>query len=306
MTQDNREADLRLAVSQRPDAVEARFGLATLLSEEGRRAEALSILRDGVMFASLREDRLELLANAMLAMDAFPEALEALQSASRLVPSDDRLRGRVGQLALQLQDGATATRQLFNQYAGRFDRHLAGLGYADPQNIERILLPYVERFDDSAIIDLGCGTGLMGGLLRRWASHLAGVDLSPAMLEQARSKHIYDTLIQGDVVDYLAGLAGTVSLIVAADVLVYMGDLNSLFAQVARTLATGGLFAFTVEKGEGAAFAVNPSKRYSHSETYVRQTAAAAGLAILVCEAASPRLDRGVPVEGLLLLTERL
>jgi predicted TPR repeat methyltransferase len=41
-------------------------------------------------------------------------------------------------------------------------------------------------------VDLGCGTGLMGPLLRSHVSVLEGVDLSTAMVEKARERGCYD------------------------------------------------------------------------------------------------------------------
>ena len=133
MMDDNKEDSLRLAVSKRPDCMELRAQLASLLAGSGRRAAALEILREGTVFALGREDRLEQLADALLEIDALPEALESLQAASRLCSGDERLRARLEDLSARLKDGATATRQLFNQYAPKFEKELKSLHYTVPQ-----------------------------------------------------------------------------------------------------------------------------------------------------------------------------
>src|SRR5207248_233908 len=75
------------------------------------------------------------------------------------------------------------------------------------------------------VLDLGCGTGLCGALLRRWARTLVGVDLSPGMLEKARERGCYDRLEQGDLVAVMRTMpARSFDLIVATDVLIYIGD----------------------------------------------------------------------------------
>ena len=328
------QARLRLAVSERPDTIRLRAELAAVLHADGQRAEALQVLRDGLLFAADREDRLEALADAFLALDEWPDAIAVLQAAMRIRPEAGHLPARLAYLWAELgeADHATAmaeraralgeeveidtpaeltqtlTRQLFNQYAAGFDRHLLDtLRYTAPAELERVLRPYAGRYRDRAIIDLGCGTGLMGERLRGDAGHLTGVDLSPRMLEQAAGKRVYDDLAEADVVTWLATRGSAiVSLITAADVLVYMGNLEPLFTQAARVLVPGGLFAFTVERllvGTGN-YALRDSRRYAHGEAYLRRLAEESDFRILTAESIVPRLDAGQPVDGLVLVLE--
>ena len=68
----------------------------------------------------------------------------------------------------------------------------------------------------------------------------------------------------------------------------------------------GGLFAFSVERYAGSEdFVLRPSRRYAHSDAYVRRLLDAAGLAVATIEAATIRMDRGEPVEGLIVVAER-
>ena len=61
--------------------------------------------------------------------------------------------------------------------------------------------------DKLAILDLGCGTGLAGLAFQPLAARLDGVDLSPAMIEKARARGIYDHLDVADL-ETRAGGAG--------------------------------------------------------------------------------------------------
>ena len=54
-------------------------------------------------------------------------------------------------------------------------------------------------------LDLGCGTGLSGAAFKDRAGHLTGIDLSPAMIEKARSRGIYDSLAVADIERAMAG-----------------------------------------------------------------------------------------------------
>ena len=118
-----------------------------------------------------------------------------------------------------------------------------------------------------SMLDLGCGTGLGGAAFRPIVDWLVGVDLSPAMIEQARAKGLYDRLVTADLAAFLAAEAATAAkyhLVLAADVFVYVSDLAPIVAAMARVLAPDGLFAFTVETHSGDGVKLQPTLRYAH------------------------------------------
>jgi predicted TPR repeat methyltransferase len=87
-------------------------------------------------------------------------------------------------------------------------------------------------------------------------------------------------------------------LIVAADTLVYLGDLAPLLRAAADHLSPGGFFLFTTEAKEGEGFALGAKRRWRHSEAYLRDCAQSAGLAVAGLMAASPRTESHQPVAG--------
>ncbi len=191
--------------------------------------------------------------------------------------------------------------RLFDDYAPRFEEHLTGeLAYRGPalviESLDRVA--GARRFP--RCLDLGCGTGLMGAALRPRVDELVGVDLSPAMIAKARKTGGYDALEVGDVVDRLARRdRGEFDLVVAADVLAYIGDLADVVSSAARALAPGGLVAFTVETDAGEGFRLGATLRFAHSRDYVLATAAAAGLQPLLLVDAWARREAGCEVPGL-------
>ncbi|MER2535664.1 MAG: methyltransferase domain-containing protein [Rhizobiaceae bacterium] len=191
---------------------------------------------------------------------------------------------------------------LFDQYAPTFDEALVNaLGYRAPVLLEAaIRASGRERFP--LALDLGCGTGLMGERLRRMCDRLEGFDISAAMLRKARAKGLYDRLEKADLQAF-AYDGPQAGLVTAADVFMYVGALDGIFAAIAGLLAPGGLFAFTVERLEtDGPFALGQSRRFAHSEAYVRRLLAVSGLALVSLREERIRDDRREPVIGLIVV----
>jgi len=212
---------------------------------------------------------------------------------------------RLGADAAPAKAPESFVRTLFDQYAEGFDAALVGkLNYRAPE----LLIDSIRRtlgagpFD---IYDAGSGTGLMGVALKPLARRLAGSDLSPKMIEQARARGIYDELATGDFVAALAASPAAYDLFTAADVLVYIGDLAPSFAAVAVALRPGGGFAFTVERGGGEDWRLGESGRYTHGAGYLRRLAQANGFEVAAIDEASTREDRGAPVPGLVCVLRK-
>jgi predicted TPR repeat methyltransferase len=188
-------------------------------------------------------------------------------------------------------------RQLFDGYAGEFDQHLVqALGYRAPQ----VLVDGLQGRRFQAALDLGCGTGLCAPLLRPIAARLDGVDLSPNMVRQAQARGLYDEVVEADLVQHLAGTARGYDLLVAADVFIYVGDLDGAFAGAARVLQAGGSFCFSVEAAdEQQPLVLRPSLRYAHSEGYIRSLAERHGFDLRATARHPLRIDQGQPLAGL-------
>jgi predicted TPR repeat methyltransferase len=205
---------------------------------------------------------------------------------------------------------AVYVRRLFDQHAPDFDTAMREhLAYRGPE----LLLDAVRRVAAApmrfvSMLDLGCGSGLAGAAFRPHVDWLVGIDLSPAMIAVARSKGLYDRLIVGEVGAFLreeGASPATHHLVVAADVFVYCSDLAPIVVGTAQVLAPDGLFAFTVETHDGAGVRLAETLRYAHSAEHVRTALEQAGLTVLTLEPAATRMEKGVPVAGLLTVARR-
>jgi predicted TPR repeat methyltransferase len=165
------------------------------------------------------------------------------------------------------------------------------------------------------ILDAGCGTGLVGPLVRDLAARLDGVDFSAAMLERAREKRAYDNLYQNEIVSFMAAGANGYDAITSAATLIHFGDLAPVFEAAAGALKDDGLFVFTLFPNDGetaADFAPAPDPElarggcYAHAPHYVARLAEAGRFAVEMLARETHEHDpTGAPVEGLVVALRR-
>lgn len=237
--------------------------------------------------------------NALRALDRPQQAIGAYQQA--LAHGADASQLNYLLAALGVGDTpavapASYIKELFDQYAGHFDQHLQGvLQYQVP----RLLAEAIDRHrakGELDTLDAGCGTGLCAPFLRPYSHRLTGVDLSEKMLDKAAQTALYDELICAELSQFLALKPDCFDLIAAADVLVYIGDLQAVFEGARLALRRGGLLAFSVEQGaahESAEFSLQASHRYAHSARYIKRLASRNGFAVAGMQAAIARQDKG-------------
>jgi predicted TPR repeat methyltransferase len=128
------------------------------------------------------------------------------------------------------------------------------------------------------------------------------VDLSPQMLDQARQKGLYDDLACEDLVAYLQARPARYDLIAASGVLILFGDLGPVFVAAAGSLKPGGLFLFTLYRGEGDRISVRDNLHFAHGRGHVEQRAREAGLAPRLIEDAIHEYHDGLSQPGFVVL----
>jgi predicted TPR repeat methyltransferase len=159
----------------------------------------------------------------------------------------------------------------FDALAANFDRHLVGtLGYDVPEKIGRSLRERVPAGSRLDVLDAGCGTGLCGPEVRGIAATLTGVDVSGEMVARARERGTYDRLVCGELTSFLMGEPGAFDVVVAADVIIYFGDLAPLAGALAGAIRPGGLLVFSTERAASGGHVLLSSGRFAHDPAYVR------------------------------------
>jgi predicted TPR repeat methyltransferase len=305
------ERVLRAAVAARPEDVVSQRNLGQVLSAQGRPGEALAPLRQAVALAPADAAARLALAHACREAGHPEEAVAEAQLAAAdpaLAPQARFLLAGLGAAEAPGRAPAGYVRDLFDQYAPRFEASLESLGYRTPSLLAE-MLEEAGAPRGQAVLDLGCGTGLSGVALAPFAKRLVGVDLSPRMLDAARARGIYHALHEADLLDILPRHPGAFGIVAAADVLNYLGDLSAVLPAMAAALAPHGMLAFSLERGEDAPGApsatLGPGLRYRHNPAALRDMATAAGLGVLAERAVVLRQEHGEAVEGLLWLLRR-
>jgi len=286
-------------------AADRRYDYARGAAAEGDHAAASDLLQQTLEIAptwapawfALGEAR-EILGETAGAADAFAQALAHDPADSQ----GARLRlARLGAADQPAQPPQAYVRDLFDQYAARFDTHLVkDLAYRAPAVLREAVLRAAPARRFAHVLDLGCGTGLMAKEIADLCDEIAGVDLAPAMAVKARASGCYADVEAGDLLDFLNARApASADLVMAADVFVYCGDLDAIFAAVRRVAKKQAVFAFTLQRGQEGEYRLGDDLRYAHSPAYVARLSAAHGFALVSCDEVSVRQDRGQPVPGL-------
>ena len=275
---------LKIALTFEPDNFSARHWLGLLSAEMGEFDQAAEI------FISTVKDDVFNAGNIITYADilnhhGMPEkALELVLEWQKKEPSNPLATHHVAAHSGANSAGASDAyvREIFDGFADTFENTLEGLDYDAPAIIEKTVAALYSGARIGRMVDLGCGTGLLGNLLRPAIDHLTGVDLSPKMLAHAQAKNVYDVLAEGEIVKFLqSGQQSPFELITAAEVLNYIGDLQPVFESAVTRLNPGGFFVGTYETlavQSDPGYCLMPSGRYAHNQDYILQVGAKAGL----------------------------
>jgi predicted TPR repeat methyltransferase len=304
----------RLFLSSGDLVADRRFDFARDLQLKGDLIAAADLLLQAIELAPRFASAWFTLGEIRGQLGQRDEAIAAFRNAQAADPGDRQ--GASLRLMLlgaePLSDMPKAyVRALFDQYAPGFETSLVGdLGYRGPALLFKAVLSARAGLRQPALfrraVDLGCGTGLAAAVFARGIDHFTGIDLSPRMIERARSTGLYAELEVAEMVEGLRGKAdASAELILAADAMVYLSDLSPLLGEAKRVLAPGGVLAFTLETHGGDGVILGKGLRYAHGAAYVRASIGAAGLSLSRLEDLSARNEDNAPVPGLVVVTAK-
>jgi predicted TPR repeat methyltransferase len=298
----------RRTLALAPDMPEAHLNIADLLRRSGRREEAVTFyVRALELEPTLAEAHFQL-GKTYYRLGRMQEAAAAFRAWQRIDPSNP-----VAQHMVAATGGVTPPERAsdgylrceFDDFADTFEEVMKELRYRAPEHVAAALARHLAPRRQLDVLDAGCGTGLVAALVRPWARHITGVDLSTVMIEHASQRGRFDELIVSELTAFLQTTDKRFDLVVSADTFIYFGSLSAVFRGAGRVLRDGGHFIFSIEhlreESFGPGYFLHPHGRYSQTESYVRRCVEEAGLSVVEVSPQVIRLELKDPVEGLIV-----
>ena len=215
---------------------------------------------------------------------------------------------------------------LFDGYSTRFESELVDKlhyrGHEFVHDAMKSSLTLTNKPFDAVkqIIELGCGTGLLGNLIAREmpSAILHGVDISQRMVDIARERKtsagtgVYSKVVHGDALEYITSLdEKSCDCILAADVFIYIGDISHVLKESSKCLVDSGIVVFTVEsyhENSLSEFGLRllKSGRFGHSKKYIHHVAKENGFKVQSWEDCVLRQQGGADVNGAVVVLVKL
>lgn len=266
------EFNLKKAIELDPNYTEAIYNLGLTLKELNNFEEAIFYFKKAIEINENFADAYYNLAMIYAKQNNFMEAKEFLNKNLKLEPLNQTSKhlfnaycGLTTKTAPKIY-----VEELFDGYAKKFEDSLINkLDYKVPQLLTELLIKENNYKSLGSVIDLGCGTGLFGEVIKKYCKNLEGLDISSNMLAKAKEKKIYDKLIKNEIDNYLSTEDLSYEYFIFADVFIYIGDLENVFKLIKKRNKISAKLAFSTEDYCGEGFKLETSGRYSHSKKYI-------------------------------------
>jgi len=269
---DDAEISYRQTITLKPDYAVAHNNLGSILQELGKLDEAEASYRKAIALKPDYAEPHNNLGGFLIKLNKLEEAKTFFEKAVELKPDYAEAKHLLSALTEHTTNSAPRkyVETLFDNYAINFENSLVNkLEYKTPNLITELIVAKNSNIQLGSVLDLGCGTGLMGDEIKKYCSNLEGIDLSKSMLEKASAKNIYNKLEHKDIVEYLSTEDLDFNYFISSDVLVYVGELSEIFKLIKSRNKSKGKFVFSTEHTDRDGFFLEKSGRYSHSKKYI-------------------------------------
>ena len=147
-----------------------------------------------------------------------------------------------------LHQGTSDPREVadrYDQWAQGYDDDLASWSYQAPSVVAESVLSRMPGAD--SVLDVGCGTGLVGRTLRAqgFAGKVSGLDISQASLDVAEQSGAYDSVQRADLQARQPVDDDSVDAVVCVGVMTYLPEVEAVWREFARVVRPGGLVVAT-------------------------------------------------------------
>lgn len=304
---------LKKALAVDPEHAAAWHNLGNLYSQKKLYDEARSAFEKAAELAPADTKPFKEIAKVLYKAGNKKEAVKTLERVLDRNPEDEIARHMIASFGgVETPERASDlyVTETFDNFAASFDESLARLKCIAPQLVSDELIRLTSSDRKIDILDIGCGTGLCGPIVKPLASILVGVDLSPGMLQKARQRDTYDSLHEAELTEFMLKSDVTYDAVICVDTFVYFGKLEEAFVAAESILNAGGHLIFTVERHTrdecSDDYRLHHHGRYSHIDEYLQRALAATGLLVQSLTPVIPRTEFGEPVSGLLVVARKV
>lgn len=256
--------EYRKAVIINPDLPEISNNIGIILRDMKEYEEALGLFFNALNKKQESEEYALNIAETLLLLSYSGGKDKALKiSANWIKAMPDNIYAQHASYSLKGKENPNMeqySKKFFDLFAKSYESTLKKIEYSLIDKIKELEIDF-----SGTIIDIGCGTGLIGEKIKTNKNTLTGVDISPKMLEIAKIKGIYDNLVEKDAVSYLEEKPNF-DWLIALDTLGYIKHIETIIE-----LCIGKKLCFSVEllEDESKNYKIFETGRYKHNPNYI-------------------------------------
>ena len=137
--------------------------------------------------------------------------------------------------------------KLYKKWAQTYDENFAlNSNYLSPKKISSFFNKHAKN-TDTPILDVGAGTGLVGKYLYKTGNKsIIGIDISSEMLNQAKLKGCYSSLVEADITKKIPLKSNSIGSVVSAGTFTLGHVGPDSFDELLRITKPGGLFVLSI------------------------------------------------------------
>jgi predicted TPR repeat methyltransferase len=273
---------------------QANFELGQRFANNGNVNDAMFRFRIATWFAPNFARAWYNLGCCQLALGKKPLAIASFRKVLALEPNNTEAIFMLATIDPSLLSAAQQPQHMpvhmvegfFSQVASQYDLIEGKNSYVAPRHLHTRVAQMLTGRAALRILDLGCGTGLAAMPWRESAAHITGIDITKEMTERARIARVAGVNVYDDVLTCNANQSSaplptdSADLVIALNILPYLGECSAFLNHAARALKPNGIFALTLEpypRTDG--FGVVPAtSRFGHGSEYITRILASAGL----------------------------
>lgn len=194
----------------------------------------------------------------------------------------------------------------FNRFARHYEKAVSDAGYLEGELASVVdFVNKIPNLIELQVLELGCGQGFAGRLLRNKPKLLVGVDISRGMLDRIDSNSFYSELHCGEILNFFHSESRKFDLIFASSVAQFLNPthLYQVAHQAHSHLSDSGEFVLTFDLRDSGGGKLNSKGFYEYSIPYLESLLSQIFDNVTIEELPFSRIERGKQVKSGIAVT---